>query len=97
MPSLVAVACFLPRRAKDLSAPPRSSLSTADRKALNVSSIDDLWHFSNISYVFTIHTGLGTGLVTESPTNSFGTPTRIQAFKGLHCCNLILHILVEFL
>jgi len=41
---------------------------------------------------FTIITGLGTGLVTESPTNSFGTPTRIQAFKGLHCCNFILQL-----
>jgi len=51
IPSLVAVACFLSGRAKDLSGPPRSSLSTADIKALNVSTIDDLWHFSNISYV----------------------------------------------
>jgi hypothetical protein len=45
-----------------------------------------------ISYVFTIITGLGTELVTASPTNSFGTPTQIKAFKGLHCCNFILQL-----
>ena len=38
IPSLFAVACFLPGRAKDLSAPSRSSLPTFRRNLLSSSS-----------------------------------------------------------